>query len=220
MAPRGGQDAQNNEKEHRPNEDRSMTQGPPPCWAKKLPTCLQVGFPKRTRINKNRYKCRSKKWNLSRLIFETLLLDFGKENGSKVAQKSIKNRRQLQKVISWKTVLSLKRGLDFWGFGVEIGSKNRSKIIQKLKSTWEGILARIFNGFWWILGVRKKIEPRSIKNGIEKAIKMKGNTMAKESQQEAQTTHDTWRPKPCGGGRGEVEACPRGDRDGRSVPPA
>ena len=36
--------------------------------------------------------------------------------------------------------------------GVEVGSKNPSKNDQKMKSTWEGILASIFDGFWWILG--------------------------------------------------------------------
>ena len=57
--------------------------------------------------------------------------------------------------------------------GVQVGSKNRLKIDQKMKSTWEGILASIFHRFWWILGAKLggKIEPRSIKNGIEKKMK-------------------------------------------------
>ena len=38
--------------------------------------------------------------------------------------------------------------------GVEVGSKNRSKIYQKRSSTWEGILASIFERFWWILGAK------------------------------------------------------------------
>ena len=56
--------------------------------------------------------------------------------------------------------------------GVQVGSKNRLKIDQKMKSTWEGILASIFHRFWWILGAKLggKIEPRSIKNGIEKRL--------------------------------------------------
>ena len=56
--------------------------------------------------------------------------------------------------------------------GVQVGSKNRLKIDQKMKSTWEGILASIFHRFWWILGAKLggKIEPRSIKNGTEKLI--------------------------------------------------
>ena len=36
----------------------------------------------------------------------------------------------------------------FLGFG---GSKLGPKIDQKMKSTWEGILASIFHGFWSIL---------------------------------------------------------------------
>ena len=57
--------------------------------------------------------------------------------------------------------------------GVKVGSKNRLKIDQKMKSTWEGILASIFHRFWWILGAKLggKIEPKSIKNGIEKTMK-------------------------------------------------
>jgi len=57
--------------------------------------------------------------------------------------------------------------------GVEVGSKNPSKNDQKMKSTWEGILASIFNGFWGILGGKLggKIEPRGTKNGIEKTMK-------------------------------------------------
>ena len=58
--------------------------------------------------------------------------------------------------------------------GVEVGSKNQSKNDQKMKSTWEGILASIFDGFWWIWGSKLgvKLEPRGIKNGIEKTMKI------------------------------------------------
>ena len=44
------------------------------------------------------------------------------------------------------------------------------KMDQNMKSTWEGILASIFNGFCWIWGAKLggKIEPRGIKNGIDK----------------------------------------------------
>ena len=34
---------------------------------------------------------------------------------------------------------------------VEVGIKNPSKINLKRSSTWEGLLASIFHGFWWIL---------------------------------------------------------------------
>ena len=72
-----------------------------------------------------------------------------------------------------------------------------------MKSTWEGILASIFDGFWWILGAKLggKIEPRGIKNGIEQNDeKLKGNQMAKKSQQEALTTRGAVGPEPWGGG--------------------
>ena len=41
-----------------------------------------------------------------------------------------------------------------------------------MESRWEGILASIFNGFWWIFGSKLggKMEPRSIQEGIEKAM--------------------------------------------------
>ena len=57
--------------------------------------------------------------------------------------------------------------------GVQVGSKNRSKIDQKRSSTWEGILASIFERFWWILGGKlgSKIEQKSIQKGIEKVMK-------------------------------------------------
>ena len=65
-------------------------------------------------------------------------------------------------------------GLDFsWLSGLQVGSKNRSKIDQKRSSTWEGILASIFDRFWWILGGKlgSKIEQKSIQKGIEKVMK-------------------------------------------------
>ena len=56
-------------------------------------------------------------------------------------------------------------------FGVR-RSKLRAKIDQKMKSSWEGILASIFDGFWWIL--EAKLAPcwgrKSIKKGIEKQM--------------------------------------------------
>ena len=57
--------------------------------------------------------------------------------------------------------------------GVQVGNKNRLKIDQKRSSTWEGILASIFERFCWILGAKlgSKIEPRSIQKCIEKTMK-------------------------------------------------
>ena len=69
-------------------------------------------------------------------------------------------------------------GAIFEVLGVEVGSKHPSKNDLNMKSTWEGILASIFNGFWWILGGKLggKIEPRGIKNGIEKTMKKRRAT--------------------------------------------
>ena len=40
-----------------------------------------------------------------------------------------------------------------------------------MESRWEGILASIFNGFWWIFGGKLggKIEPRQDKTGLDRA---------------------------------------------------
>ena len=56
--------------------------------------------------------------------------------------------------------------------GVEVGGKNRCKIDKKMESRWEDILGSIFSGFWWIFGGKLggKMEPRSIQEGIEKAM--------------------------------------------------
>ena len=97
-------------------------------------------------------------------------MDFVRENGSKLAPNS-----------EPKSMLPLKRKNQLnasplapnWVRGVQVGSKNRSKIDQKRSSTWEGILASIFERFWWILGGKlgSKIEPKSIQKGIEKVMK-------------------------------------------------
>ena len=98
---------------------------------------------------------------------------FWRQNGgmlaSKIEQKSmLSSRGDFLK----KPCFSLGKTMILKDPGVEVGSKNRSKIYQKRRSTWEGILTSIFHRFWWILGAKLggKIEPRSIKNGTEKLI--------------------------------------------------
>ena len=56
---------------------------------------------------------------------------------------------------------------------VQVGSKNRSKIAQRMMLTWEGILASTFDRFWWIWGAKlgSKIDQKSIQKGIEKTMK-------------------------------------------------
>ena len=75
--------------------------------------------------------------------------------------------------------------------GLEVGSKNRSKIDQKMKSRWEGILASIFHGFWSIL--EAKLAPswgrKSIKNRSKMASKNRcqkeGDKIGKNRQKSA-----------------------------------
>ena len=111
---------------------------------------------------------------LSRSIFGAILVDLGRENGAKLAPKW--GLKSILSWIEWKTENYCKTNeisMIFGVSGVQVGSKNRAKIDQKMRSTWEGILASIFDGFWWILGGKLggKIEPRGIKNGIEKTMK-------------------------------------------------
>ena len=130
--------------------------------SKKWPTCRQVGVPNRAQIDKKvDTKIDQQKWCICGSIFGTILEDYGNKNGTKWAPKSAP-----------KTMLPLKRksqlnasGLVFsWVSGVEVGSQHRSKIDQKMKSRWEGVLASIFGGFWWALGAKlvTKMKPKSI----------------------------------------------------------
>ena len=50
--------------------------------------------------------------------------------------------------------------------------KKQSKINQKLKPKMDGLLASVFNGFWWVLGCKlvPKIALKSISRGIKKGI--------------------------------------------------
>ena len=80
--------------------------------------------------------------------------DFGgfwKENGGMLAPKSnpkliptwkidfLKNRR-----------FSLGKTMILKVQGTEVGSKNQSKIHEKMKSRWEGVLGSVFHRFWWV----------------------------------------------------------------------
>ena len=98
--------------------------------------------------SKNWWKNRLKIWCLLGLIFERILVDFGRENGGKLApkwnQKSILtcNRRKSLKCSKTNGISMI-----FVASGVEVGSQNRLKINQKIKSKMEGILASIFHRF-------------------------------------------------------------------------
>ena len=72
--------------------------------------------------------------------------------------------------------------------GVEVGTKNQPKIDQKMRSSWEGILASIFHGFLSILEAR--LAPswgrKSIKNRSKKALK---NRCQKEGDKIGKNRH-------------------------------
>ena len=107
---------------------------------------------------KTRCTTRSKYRCLSRSSFDATWVNFWKENGAK-------SRNKLG--FRW-----------FWGLGVEVGSKNRSKVDQIVRSAWEGTLASIFDGFWlmflielgWKIEPRSKIKQQSIQKCIEQII--------------------------------------------------
>ena len=97
-------------------------------------------------------------------------MDFGRENGAKLAPKS---EPKSMLPLKLKNQLNASPLAPNWVRGVQVGSKNRSKIDPNIESNMEGILASIFHRFWWILGGKLggKIEPKSIKNGIKKTMK-------------------------------------------------
>ena len=108
------------------------------------------------------------------------------ENRPKIDPKSIKNRSRGSQMGPWGHLGGVWGHLgpqeptrppkdEFWltfgsPWGPQVGSQNRSKIDQKRNLTWEGILASIFHGFWWIL--EAKLAPswdqKSIQKGIQK----------------------------------------------------
>ena len=97
---------------------------------------------------KNRSKNEVKMGRHLGIDFKLILVDFwrqvGKENGSKLAPKS-----------EPKSMLPLKRKNQLnaspltpnWIRGVQDGSQIRAKFEEKMRSTWEGVLASIFDRF-------------------------------------------------------------------------
>ena len=88
----------------------------------------------------------------------------------------LQNRAKIvpEAIFRKKLVLALGKTRIFKDLGVEVGSKNRSKIDQNLKSNIKCLLASIFHGFWWVLGSKLggETEPRSIKNRSKKEVMM------------------------------------------------
>ena len=108
-------------------------------------------------------------------------MDFGCQNEANMGSKIDVN---FEGRFFKKPCFSLGKTMILKVLGVEVGTKNRSKIDQKMKSSWEGILASIFHGFWSIL--EAKLAPswdrKSIKNRFKKMLK---NLWQKESVLEA-----------------------------------
>ena len=87
-------------------------------------------------------------------------------------QNGIKNQCLLGRAIFLKSCSGCSGGSIFQDLGVQVGSKNRPKINQKMESETECILASIFEQFCWILGAELggKIDQKSIRNRIEKKM--------------------------------------------------
>ena len=84
---------------------------------------------------------------------------------------------------------------------MQVGSKNRRKIDQKMESMMECILASIFERFYSILGAKLggRFDEKSIKNRIEKTIqktKPFGTRLGPSSG--CQGGRDVLRPNPTG----------------------
>ena len=91
---------------------------------------------------------------------------------------------------------------------MEVGSKNRSNIDQKRRSTWEGTLVEIFYRCWWILGGKlgRKIEPRQDKTGHDRArpdkTRLRQDKTGQDRARQAKTRQDRARGTFCARGGG------------------
>ena len=76
---------------------------------------------------------------------------FWKENGGMLAPKSHpKSIPTSKNDILKKPSFSLGKTMILKVQGIEVGSKNQSKIDEKMKSRWEGVLGSVFHRFWWV----------------------------------------------------------------------
>ena len=80
--------------------------------------------------------------------FNGFLKEKWRHVGIKIEQKSMPTSKS---DFLKKLRFSLGKTMILKVLGIEVGSQNPSKIDQKSISTWEGLLASIFHGFWWIL---------------------------------------------------------------------
>ena len=123
---------------------------------------------------KNRSKNRSFFGCLLESIFAWILVDFGCQNGAKLAPKwdqtSISQKTR-------KNAFGASPLVPNWVQGVQVGSKNRPKIDPKMESKMECISASIFYTCQWILGSKLggKMDQKSIQKGIGKRIQKRND---------------------------------------------
>ena len=78
-------------------------------------------------------------------------MDFGRKMEACWHPNRIQNPSQLGRTIFLKKRrFSLGKTMILKVQGTEVGSKNQSKIDEKMKSRWEGVLGSIFHRFWWV----------------------------------------------------------------------
>ena len=122
-----------------------------PTWAKNLPN------------HRSFFGC------LLESICAWILVDFGCQNGAKLAPKwdqtSISQKTR-------KNAFGASPLVPNWVQGIQVGSKNQPKIDPNMESKMECILASIFNTFQWILGGKlgRKMDQKSIQKGIGKRM--------------------------------------------------
>ena len=122
---------------------------------------------------KKRFKNRSFFWCLLGSIFNWILVDFWYQNGAKLVSKwEQKSMLTLKGRFCKNTYKTNVISMIFEVSGVEVGSKNRSKIDAKMESKMECILASIFERFWWNFGAKLggKNDQKLIQKGIEKTM--------------------------------------------------
>ena len=97
---------------------------------------------------KNPCKNRSKIRCLPSSSFDAFLMDFWRENGGMLAPKSDQKSMSTSKGRFYKSIYKTNGILMIFEVsGVEVGSKNRPKIDEKLKPKMDCLLASIFGRF-------------------------------------------------------------------------
>ena len=151
--PKSGQEGARTTKKSKNNIDPTKrgaaSHSAPPFWRKMWPTWPQLGSQDGAKMEKKSMQKSIKNLMHLGIDFWKDFDGFGGENGSKLAPK---NDQKSKPPLKRKNQLNTSRLVFSWLSGFQVGSKNRLKIDQKSRSTWEGILASILERFLWILG--------------------------------------------------------------------